>query len=155
MIGFGLYSKLALALVMAVALTGGVWKSYSMGKKTVQAEWNIEKLAFSAATLKATQEAFAETVRLQKGKDDAIHNAKKRETILKADAATARDAATSLQDATASALRLSSESHGSCLISSNAFSVVLNLCTKEYRELGAIADRHANDSETLIQAWPK
>ena len=44
------YARLAAALMVAAALVGLYWKAYTSGKKTVQAEWNAEKLATAENT---------------------------------------------------------------------------------------------------------
>jgi len=44
------YARLAAALMVAAALAGLYWKAYTSGKKTVQAEWNAEKLATAENT---------------------------------------------------------------------------------------------------------
>ncbi len=46
-----MYLRLAIAAVLAVLLAAGGWKCYVMGKQTVQAAWDQEKLA----TLQAQQ----------------------------------------------------------------------------------------------------
>lgn len=40
-----LYARLAALAVVLALLAAGAWKSYSMGKQTVQAEWAIEREA--------------------------------------------------------------------------------------------------------------
>jgi len=56
---FSLYARLFLAGVVVVALAGGSWKSYSMGKASVQAAWNADKLVQATAIIKAEQAARA------------------------------------------------------------------------------------------------
>ena len=56
---FGLYSRIAAALVIAALLTAGGWKAYSAGKKSVQAEWNAEKLVQATEAVLASEAARA------------------------------------------------------------------------------------------------
>ncbi|MDE2098886.1 MAG: hypothetical protein KGL39_16655 [Patescibacteria group bacterium] len=51
------------ALALAVFLAGTHWKAYVSGKKTIQAEWDAEKVVLQHEALEA-QAANAETARL-------------------------------------------------------------------------------------------
>lgn len=62
MFGLGIYTRMAAALVVALVLAAGGWKAYSAGKKTVQAQWNAEKL------VQATEAAQASEARRMKEK---------------------------------------------------------------------------------------
>jgi hypothetical protein len=80
----------------------------------------------------------------------------KRLSALKNDADASRAAALWLRD-TVSALqsRLAESACPAVAQSAIASAKLLEECSGEYRELAAVADGHASDIKTLIQAWPK
>jgi hypothetical protein len=45
-----IYARLAAAIMLAAALAGLYWRGYTSGKKSVQAEWNAERLATAENT---------------------------------------------------------------------------------------------------------
>lgn len=51
-----IYARLAAAAVIALALAAGAWKAYSMGKATVRAEWNAERLEQQQAALRLIEQ---------------------------------------------------------------------------------------------------
>ena len=57
-----------------------------------------------------------------------------------------------LEEATA---RLATATPAACLDRAAALSAVLNNCTGAYSELAGKAERHANDIQTLTEAWPQ
>lgn len=59
-----------------------------------------------------------------------------------------------LSHAAEQALRDAATSHSACINRATAIRVVLDQCGAAYQELGTVADRHANDAKTLIEAWP-
>lgn len=54
---FGLYSKIATAIVAAVFLAGVYWKGHTSGAKSVQAEWDADIAQRTAAALEASEAA--------------------------------------------------------------------------------------------------
>jgi hypothetical protein len=47
------------------------------------------------------------------------------------------------------------ESTAACAVRADAGADVLAQCAAAYLSMAGIADRHANDARTLIEAWPK
>ena len=43
----------------------------------------------------------------------------------------------------------------SCIATADALAGLLDQCQQEYRVMGEIADGHASDVQTLMEAWPK
>lgn len=86
---------------------------------------------------------------------DAQNNAVKRESKLRVDAATAVSAADRLRTQSEQALLAARQSHDACIERTIAFDLVLNQCSREYRHLGEVADRHASDIQMMQEAWPK
>lgn len=54
---FGLYGKIATAIVAAVFLAGVYWKGHTSGAKSVQAEWDADIAQRTAAALEASEAA--------------------------------------------------------------------------------------------------
>jgi hypothetical protein len=52
-----MYLRIAAALIVAAFLSAGAWKAYSMGKASVQAEWDLDVAARTAAALEASEKA--------------------------------------------------------------------------------------------------
>jgi len=79
---------------------------------------------------------------------------RQREQILRRDAAATRSELERLRDASAGAVRMSSESHDSCIERASALRDVFDQCATQYGELAEAAGRHVSDIKTLMQAWP-
>jgi hypothetical protein len=103
---------------------------------------------------KALEVAHADTIRLQKAKDDAQRLAAVRQSALARDLAANRDGLVRLSHAADSALRSASDSHEQCITRAAAFSDVFAGCGKQLVDLGATADRLASDKQALIESWP-
>jgi hypothetical protein len=104
-------------------------------------------------------EANAEARRLEQARqrrvDEAGALARTREAGIRADADRARLAADSLRGTLDAVERASAASHDAATKSVAALADVFQQCSREYRALAEVADRHASDSLTLQQAWPK
>lgn len=74
---------------------------------------------------------------------------------LRRDAAGSRRALVSLSSAADQAVREARASHDACLVVASAERDVLTQCSEKYQALGKIADHHASDLQTVIDAWPK
>ena len=79
MVGLLLNWRIWAAAGLALALAGTHWKAYTGGKRTVQDEWNIERLeigrqsqALKDATAKTTAQLQADTDALRKTKNAQI-----------------------------------------------------------------------------------
>ena len=106
-------------------------------------------------TLLATQAAAANAIRRVDNVIAAQNAAMLRDRVLRADAAGSRNALIGLSLAADEALRRAEATHDACLVTANAQNIVLNQCGARYRDLAETADRHASDTQTLIDAWPK
>ena len=124
--------------------------------------WQINQWRHDAHEKQAIEQAAAqqrELHRLEQKRSNGViaaqNVARTREIVLRRDADSARDALDSLRDQSAAALLSARSSHDACIVASSAATELLNQCGKRYTELGATADRHASDIETLMGAWPK
>ena len=140
--------QLIIAALIAAAGFGTAWKiqDWRMDAKErerVEQELNDERVR--AATQIRREEAVIV----------AQNQAQARARSLRLDADGARAAADGLRVATAEALRTAATSHAACTERAAAIRVVLDQCGAAYQELGAVADRHTSDIQTLMAAWPK
>jgi hypothetical protein len=140
------------AAVAAIAGFTGAWtyQEARYGKQIADIH-STHAMAFAAAQ----KEAHDTTLKLQASKDEALRLAAKRQSALANDLAGARNALVGLHGASDSALRSASDSHGACLATATAQRDVLDFCSTRLVEVGAAADAHASDVQTLIDSWPK
>jgi len=104
----------------------------------------------------ATREARAQESKRFQGVQDAQAAAQTRAVAARRDADAARSELDRLRG-TLSTTRggVPGESPAACAQRADAGADVLGQCAAAYLDLAAIADRHANDARTLIEAWPK
>ena len=82
-------------------------------------------------------------------------NATTRAVVLRAAADRTRDAGNGLRIKTADAVRTAASDPAACSDTAATLGKLFTAGTDEYRKLAEIADRHASDAQTLIEAWPK
>lgn len=88
--------------------------------------------------------------------ENARINAQSREARLKKDVAVAQSAVGGLRnDLRAMQARLATSPNETCLSTAIAIGDLLSQCGEDYQSMAEIADRHASDVKTLIEAWPK
>ena len=142
-------------ILIAAAIAGisaaGAWsfQEARYGKQIADIH-STHALAFA----QAQKDAHDTAARLQADKDEAVRKASARQHALARDLAGARTALVGLSDAADSALRSASNSHSACLVSADAFADVFQQCRGRLVEVGAAADGHASDAQTLIDSWP-
>ena len=88
--------------------------------------------------------------------ENARINAKSREARLRRDVANAQSAVVGLRnDLGTLRARLATSTEASVLDAADSLGVLFIKCAEDYRAMAEVADRHANDTKTLIEAWPK
>ena len=88
--------------------------------------------------------------------ENARINAQSREARLKRDVANAQSAVVGLRnDLGALRAKLAKSPVAACLDTADSLGVLLGQCAEAYRDVSEIADRHASDVQTLIEAWPR
>ena len=157
LLGFFSPYKLAIEIALLGALAAGaMWGVHQfleherdIGRAEVQARWDTQ-------TAKDKDAARVETERLAKQAADAEKNGNDREQTIRTLAAASGNANVGLRD-TLAAIRSSvpKASTETLANSVGTLSTVLADCTGRYRELAEKADRHASDTKTLDDAWPK
>ena len=148
-----IYTHAAAALLGAsIAAVGG----YKVQDWRYTGQINQIKAAQAEAVNTATREARAQESARFKGVQDAQAAAQARAISARRDADRARTELDRLRDELASTRGgVPGESTAACAVRADAGADVLAQCGAAYQDLAAIADRHARDARTLIEAWPK
>lgn len=148
-----IYTHVAAALVAAAIAAAGAWQvqGWRLGEQITKI-----KAAQLEAVNTATREARAQESARFKGVQNAQAAAQTRAQIARADADRARSELDRLRDATrATRGGVPGESAAACVERADTAGQLLGACAAEAQELARIADAHANDARTLIEAWPK
>ena len=148
-----IYTHAAAALLGASIAAVGAYKVQDW---RYTGQINQIRAAQAEAVNTATREARAQESARFKGVQDAQAAAQTRAQVARRDADRARSELDRMRD-TLSASRggVPGESVASCAQRADAAADVLAQCGAAYQDLAAIADRHASDARTLIEAWPK
>lgn len=79
---FGLYSKIAAAIALAVFLAGVYWKGHTTGAKSVQVEWDLDVAQRTAQALEASEAArkVEQELSAKVGRIDRAYQDQKRAT---------------------------------------------------------------------------
>jgi hypothetical protein len=120
-----------------------------------KAETEAIKAAQAQALADAVSNAWAESDRLQKVKDDAIADAEKRAKENAAVAGRARSELDRLRRIVASASTSTDPACKAVADRAAALGDVFGECAGELTEMGRKADAHASDLRTFQSAWPE
>ena len=148
---FGLYSRIAAAIVLAVFLAGVYWKGHTSGAKSVQTAWDADVAARTAQALEASEAArkVEQELTAKVGKVDRAYQDQKRATATVA--AAAADGLRNLEailtapNSPASATVASAGNHGA----GSAERELLGSCAASLVGMGKEADRMALKVLTL------
>ena len=148
-----IYTHAAAALLGASIAAVGAYKVQDW---RYTGQINQIRAAQAEAVNTATREARAQESARFKGVQDAQAAAQTRAQVARRDADRARSELDRMRD-TLSATRggVPGESTAACTQRADAAADVLAQCGAAYQDLAAIADRHASDARTLVEAWPK
>jgi len=144
----------AAAIIIAAALAG--WAGWSVQGWRMGEQIAALKTAQAEAVNTATREARAQESARFKGVQDAQAAAQARAQAARRDADLARSELDRLRNDIAAARGgVPGESATACAVRADAGGELLAQCAAAYSDLAAVADRHASDARTLIEAWPK
>lgn len=148
-----IYTHAAAALLGASIAAVGAYKVQDW---RYTGQINQIKAAQAEAVNTATREARAQESARFKGVQDAQAAAQTRAQVARRDADRARGELDRMRD-TLGATRggVPGESTAACTQRADAAADVLAQCGAAYQSMASIADRHASDARTLIEAWPK
>lgn len=143
-----MYTYVATALIAATVAATGAWKIQNWRfdakeKERVEQQLESERLR-AKANLRNAENVIA-----------AQNAAASRISQLRLDAAGARATADGLRTSISTALSRADNDLAACTDTANSIGKLLDQCGTAYQELGAVADGHASDVKTLIDAWPK
>ena len=148
-----IYTHAAAALI-AASLAG--WAGWSVQGWRLGEQIAALKTAQAEAVNTATREARAQESKRFQGVQDAQAAAQARAQAARRDADAARTELDRLRNSVAATRGgVPGESAAACAQRADAAGDVLGQCAAAYLDLAAIADRHASDARTLIEAWPK
>ena len=82
-------------------------------------------------------------------------NATTRSVALRTAADRTRDVGNGLRLQTATTVRTAASDPAASADAAAALGAVFNQCSTELESMGEVADRHASDAQTLVEAWPK
>jgi len=109
---------------------------------------------YAKANLKVLELAYRQTQEMQSEKDRAIQNADKRAKKLAARLELSDRNLRMLHSSADNAAVNAGTSHEACIKTTEAFRAVFGECSKAYSKMGAIAEGHLSDVQTLEEAWP-
>lgn len=143
-----IYTHAAAAILAAVVAATGTWKVQNWryeAKEKARVEQQLESERLRAkANLRNAENVIT-----------AQNAAAARISQLRLDAAGARATADGLRTSISTALSRADNDLAACTDTANTIGKLLDQCGTAYQELGAVADGHASDVKTLIDAWPK
>ena len=145
--------KYGAVAVLLLALFSGGWH---VGAGRVQAKWDAAIAAQATADADANRESRVIESRRQSNVIEAQNAVTLRNKTLQVAAASAGAVAIGLRDDIATIRRdLPGLADDAVRQRADAVAAVLADCTAEYATMAAAADRHASDTRTLMEAWPK
>jgi hypothetical protein len=151
------------ALLAASVAWGGVEAFQVQAARTeaAHAERDKANAERDVATLTASLETARADAEAQRAEwaaklSEAERNAKKRETDLRDAAAAAGTELDGMRGDIANLRRsLAGATASAAAERAVAIGVVLQSCSQKYKDMAGVADRHANDIRTMMEAWPK
>lgn len=143
-----MYTYAATAIIAALLAAAGAWQVQNWRfdakeKDRVEHQAEVDRLAYRS---RLQQEA-----RVTAAQNDA---AARTRAAREADR-NAGDAVSRVRDEAAKSLDAARVSHAACLVNAATLETVFTSCTREYREMGAAAQGHADDVKTLSDGWPR
>lgn len=148
-----IYTHVAAAII-AAALAG--WAGWSVQGWRLGEQITHIKAQQIEAVNTATREARAQESARFKGVQDAQAAANTRAQAARRDATAARSELDRLRDQLAATRGgVPGESPAACAQRADAGAELLGQCAAAYLGMAEVADRHASDARTLIEAWPK
>jgi hypothetical protein len=141
------YNLIAIAAMVAAGFLGG-WQAQGWHRDSLEkdrAEQELVDQRLSAAT----------AIRRTDNVIQAQNAATVREVRLRAAAADARTELERVRSLADEAVEAARNSHNACVERASALNDVFKGCSREVERVAEKADRHVNDVQTLMEAWPK
>lgn len=139
--------------ISAALAAAGTWAFEDARHRAELGEIRLEQ---SIAVLQAQATTRAQEQSITRKYQKALNAAQTRQTILRADADSARAESDRLREQSAGAARRIAAAPPAAVAEyATAATELLNQCQRSYQGLAAAADGHASDVRTLIEAWPR
>lgn len=153
------YTHIAVALVVASVASLGTYR-YNEGRHAIKDAATLAvqtKKDKEHAQLHADQERDLHVLERKRSQlaTDALNRARERAPTARVDAARARDADERVRSKADAAVLAARASHEACTHYADTLRTVFKACSAEYREVGELAGGHADDAQTLDEAWSK
>ena len=143
----------------AVSVLVGAWLAWLVQEirlDGVKVEFATYKARVEQQAVEARYAALKQKEAWIKEKEDAEVNAVLREAQLRSERDRAVAAGRRLRDDIATLrTRLPNAIPSACLATADTLAGLLDQCQQEYRAMAEVADGHASDARTLMEAWPK
>lgn len=155
-----LYAYLV-AMLIGIGIGGGTaWKVQGNRYEHVISGMVVDAAKKEAdakdALVKASETARLAEQALSTKYQGALNEATKREVALRADLDATRRTAGGLRDTIATIRsQVAGYSQPAAAATASAAAELLGICADEYRAVAEAADRHAQDSLMLLEAWPR
>ena len=144
---------------LILAAIGGGWVAWSLQGfrlDDLKHDFAGYKTQVEQQAVEARQAALKQKEQWIKEKEDAEQKAAEREATLRTERDRALAGARRLPDDIATLrTRLPNAIPSACLATADALAGLLDQCQQEYRGMAEVADGHASDVQTLMEAWPK
>lgn len=144
---------------LVLSALGGGWVAWSLqGFRLdgVKADFAGYKSQVEQQAVESRQAALKQKEQWIKEKEDAEQKAAEREATLRTERDTALAAGRRLRDDIATLrTRLPHAIPSAVFATADTLAGLLDQCQQEYRGMAEVADGHASDVQTLIDAWPK
>ena len=144
---------------LILSALGGAWLALSIQGfrlDDLKHDFAGYKTQVEQQAVEARQAALKQKEQWIKERDDAEQKAAEREATLRTERDRAIAGARRLRDdLTTLRARLPNAIPSACIATADALAGLLDQCQQEYRVMGEIADGHASDVQTLMEAWPK
>jgi hypothetical protein len=145
---FNLQLTLISAAVAASVGFGSAWQIQSLRADSKELEHAESQITLQADARKLDQ-ARASALAAAQAAGAA------RQIDLRRDADRSRADLAGLRVASERALSAARADPAACAVTADAQAIVLSECGAELQTLAGIADRHASDAQTLMDAWPR
>ena len=144
---------------LILSAIGGAWLAWSIQGfrlDDLKHDFAGYKTQVEQQAVEARQVALKQKEQWLKEKENAEQKAAEREAALRVERDRALAGARRLRDdLTTLRARLPNAIPSACIATADALAGLLDQCQQEYRVMGEIADGHASDVQTLMEAWPK
>ena len=144
---------------LVLAACGGAWVAWSVQGfrlDDLKHDFAGYKTQVEQQAVEARQAALKQKEQWIKEKEDAEQKAAEREAALRTERDRALAGARRLRDDIATLrTRLPNAVPSACIATADTLAGLLDQCQQDYRAMADVADGHASDVQTLMEAWPK